>query len=128
MILLSIQHIPHLSCIFEHFWKKNYFDLHGFSSESKIYLFIFFFFLKISAIDWIESRTKFQNSPIFIFRVMVILVPLRPLLRCMLLFRVFILYVFDIGHYEWSQRTKILLASIRNRNIIYDRNILTRSS
>jgi len=33
-----------------------------------------FFFLKISAIGRIESRTKFQNSLIFIFRVMVILV------------------------------------------------------
>ena len=30
--------------------------------------------IKISAIGWIESRTKFQNTPIFIFRVMVILV------------------------------------------------------
>ena len=43
---------------------------HGFSSKSpkkKFSFFLKFFFLKITAIGWIESRTKFQNSTIFIF-------------------------------------------------------------
>ena len=43
----------------------------------KIQIFYFYFefcFLKILAIGWIESRNKFQNSSIFIFWVMAILV------------------------------------------------------
>ena len=81
LVFLSIQPIPDLSCKFDHFWKNKLdFDLHGhhgFSSKSKNFIFYFWNFWNLderSAIGWIESRTKFQNSPIFIFWVMVILV------------------------------------------------------
>ena len=53
LVILSIQPISDLPCKLK---KKKTF-------------FFDFFYLKLSAIGWIESRTKFQNSPIFIFRV-----------------------------------------------------------
>ena len=61
LVLLSIQPIADLSSKFKKLKKKNWILIphHGFSSKS-----IFF--------------TKFQNSPIFIFRVMVILVRKSP--------------------------------------------------
>ena len=49
--------------------KKNV-DFENAWSPSWIFFKINFFPLKISAIGWIERKTKFQIFPIFIFRVM----------------------------------------------------------
>ena len=77
LVLLSIQPIADLSSKFEKCKKKKLdFDcmvtsLIFFKIKKNIY---FSNFDERSAIGWIESRTKFQNSLIFIFRVTVILV------------------------------------------------------
>ena len=69
MIFLSIQHIPHLSCNFEHFWKKKLFKC--WKNPGAGYL----FFSKVvnsherCGVCWIERKINF---PIFIFRVMVV--------------------------------------------------------
>ena len=61
LVFQSLQHIPHLSCKFDHFWKKKTFV------NEFIYPFA-----------WIESKTKFQIFQIIIFRVMVIFVTSSP--------------------------------------------------